>query len=725
MDINKLQLKHFLIISIIVTVVSIPAVYAGVTFDIERKNLSQDTSNEKIPEITAAGNSVYVVWFNSTSSKLQFTNSTDKGVTFDSPIDLGSLTSSTNNSHDPQIVVKEGDTEPENKLFVVWVDGTNIKIRNSTNNGDTFNAEIDIGDVDETSSSTNVGGFPKIANSSSDKVYVTWLEDDDAGDLGYTVKFINSTSGGSFANAAINIDTDIDDRTRSAPAIVANGTNVYLVWASDNIDGAASPNPQIKFVNSTDSGATFGDTIVVGTHGGIISNQAKHANPAIAVNGTKVYLAWLNSTGTSATTKIKFINGSDSGSVTFPDSVIDLGAGKLNGGEDAGPEIAIGSGGNVYVVWVDNDKQIQFRRSTNSGDTFETAQVLDTGTGTVSTNPQIATAGDSVYVVWEEGTGNDRDIILRTSGNTCTGFSSQVDLSSNTNSTTVPKLSALGDKVYVVWEEQPSSGTAGEIKFSAGTFTETTLTLNQTQYRLSDAVKITICDPDSNVLAGVAEEIKVNVTSTTTPKGNTLGAINYTLREDDLNSGVFTGTVTLSETTTSDTALKVSAGDSLNAFFGGISGSATIFPITIGFNGTSGEPTGKNSFTLDQFAFLRVVDGNSNTSATLPLETIDVTLSSQKAPSDTNNPTTITLIETGVKTGIFGGSSGNTIIFMSNHTTFPLDNSITSSHTRSIISDFGIGFRNFISNVAVFLNPTSSIVRLMYSKNPFSSFVWN
>ena len=48
-----------------------------------------------------------------------------------------------------------------------------------------------------------------------------------------------------------------------------------------------------------------------------------------------------------------------------------------------------------------------------------------------------------------------------------------------------------------------------------------------------------------------------------------------------------------------------------------------------------------------------------------------------------------------------------------------------SSHITSTISDFSIGFRNFISNVAIFLIPFSSSVRLMYSKNPFSSFISN
>jgi len=659
MDINKLQFKRLLLISIIIIGASIPAVYAGVTFDIERKNLSQSTDNEQIPDITTAGDSVYVVWFNDTSNKLQFVNSTDKGASFDSAIDLGDLASNAV-ALKPQIVVKEGDTESQNKIFVVWVDGTDIKIINSTNNGDSFNAEIDIGNTGAT-----FGGFPKIVNSSSDKVYVTWSED--VGDGTNKVKFINSTSSGSFPNTAIDIDdTGISNINFVDPAIAANGTNVYVVWNSDNLGGT---NPQIKIVNSTNSGDTFGSTIVVGTHGGTDGNvRDGFANTAIAVNGTKVYLAWLLDTDLTSTTKIKFVNSTSSGS--FSDSAIDLGSGKTPGDAQSGPEIAFGSGGNVYVVWEDGSKQIQFRRSTNSGDSFETAQVLDSGTGTASTDPQIATAGDSVYVVWEEDTGDDREINLRTSGSNGTSFSSEVVLSSIGIFTTVPKLSVLDDKVYVVWEERPDEATAtGEIKFSAGTFTETTVSLNQTQYRISDDATITIADTTSNSTTGVDTLNNVNIKSTTDTDGVTIS-----LTETGGKTATFTNS-SLNFVTDSDSAvnsatdinLKVTAGDTITATFGGISGSATIFPITIGFNGTSGSPTGLNSFTLDQFAFLRVVDQNSNTSATLPLETIDVTLSSQKAPSDTNNPTTITLIETGVKTGIFGGSSGNTIIFMSNH----------------------------------------------------------
>jgi len=293
MDINKLQLKRLLLISIIIIGASIPAVYAGVTFDIERKNLSLNNGDEQTPEITAAGNSVYVVWFNDTSNKLQFTNSTDSGTTFGSAIDLGTLTTSSVDSN-PKIVVKEGSP---NKIFVVWVDGTNIKIINSTDNGDTFNAEIDIGD---TGGAT--GGFPKIANSTSDKVYVTWVEEVDA--FTAKVQFINSTSDGQFgsSDADFDVDIDIDNRNFPAPAIAASGSNVYLLWASDDDFGNT---PRIKFRNSTDSGDSFGSTMVVDAHGGIIAGIGKHANPALAVNGTKVYLAWLLDTANSATTKIR------------------------------------------------------------------------------------------------------------------------------------------------------------------------------------------------------------------------------------------------------------------------------------------------------------------------------------------------------------------------------------------------------------------------------------
>ena len=159
---NKREFKELVVIFLAIILLSsslfsaIPA-FAGVTFDVERKNLSNDAANSKVPEITANATNVYVVWYDG-SFDIRFTNSTDSGVTFDSSVDLGDTNTGGTVATTPNPQILQTDN---NNIFVVWHDGTAIKFINSTNNGDTFNTEINLGDI----GSATKASKPKITNS--------------------------------------------------------------------------------------------------------------------------------------------------------------------------------------------------------------------------------------------------------------------------------------------------------------------------------------------------------------------------------------------------------------------------------------------------------------------------------------------------------------------------------------------------------------------------------
>ena len=70
-----------------------------------------------------------------------------------------------------------------------------------------------------------------------------------------------------------------------------------------------------------------------------------------------------------------------------------------------------------------------------------------------STDPDMAAAGDNVYVVWTDGTSGSGEIMLAISTDHGATFWPPVDLSNTPTASHNPHVAASGSKVYVVWVE--------------------------------------------------------------------------------------------------------------------------------------------------------------------------------------------------------------------------------------------------------------------------------
>lgn len=76
---------------------------------------------------------------------------------------------------------------------------------------------------------------------------------------------------------------------------------------------------------------------------------------------------------------------------------------------------------------------------------------------------EIAASGDNVYIVWEDNTPGNFDVMFRTSADRGATFGTAINLSSNSGSSRFPRIAASGDHVYVVWEDS----TSGDVLFRA------------------------------------------------------------------------------------------------------------------------------------------------------------------------------------------------------------------------------------------------------------------
>jgi hypothetical protein len=165
--------------------------------------------------------------------------------------------------------------------------------------------------------------------------------------------------------------------------------------------------------------------------------------PSGVVNATNTYVVWADNT--PGNSEIFFRASQSLGTINISN----------NTGESGQPQIAL-SGNNVYVTWADRTPGINFdiffAVSIDNGQTFSTPINLSNNTGS-STQPQIAVSGNNVYVVWADNTPGNFDIFFATSIDNGQTFST-INLSNNTGDSFASQISVSGNNVYVTWADE-------------------------------------------------------------------------------------------------------------------------------------------------------------------------------------------------------------------------------------------------------------------------------
>ena len=190
------------------------------------------------------------------------------------------------------------------------------------------------------------------------------------------------------------------------------------------------------------------------------NNTGFSSNPQITTFGSNVYVVWRDNS--SGNYDIYFSSSVDNGT-TFND-IENL---SNNDGRSDEPQIAA-VGVNVYVVWRDNSSgkdQIYFKRSSDTGNSFNTTENLSNSNGS-STDPQITATGNNAYIIWSDTTTGNGDIYFKSSTDNGTSFSFPKNLSTNLDGPALfPQVEAMGNNVYVVWQDETPD--KGRIRFRA------------------------------------------------------------------------------------------------------------------------------------------------------------------------------------------------------------------------------------------------------------------
>ena len=190
------------------------------------------------------------------------------------------------------------------------------------------------------------------------------------------------------------------------------------------------------------------------------NNTGFSSNPQITAFGNNVYVVWRDNS--SGNDDIYFSSSVDNGT-TF-NGIENL---SNNDGRSDKPQIAA-VGVNVYVVWRDNSSgkdQIYFKRSSDTGNSFNTTENLSNTNGS-STDPQITATGNNAYIVWSDTTTGNGDIYFKSITDNGTSFSFPKNLSTNLDGQALfPQVEAIGNNVYVVWQDETPD--KGRIRFRA------------------------------------------------------------------------------------------------------------------------------------------------------------------------------------------------------------------------------------------------------------------
>ena len=170
----------------------------------------------------------------------------------------------------------------------------------------------------------------------------------------------------------------------------------------------------------------------------------------VAAWNSNVYLLWQDSIPSNYKNYDIFIKNSNDNGTTFGSSV-NL---SNNSGFSEHPQIAAYDN-NVYAIWTDDtsgNREVLFTRSVDNGTSFDKIKNLSNNTSD-SFNQEIAVFGDTVYVVWLDQTYEDDEtnILLKASGDGGETFGRTVNISSNANQETFPKIAAFEGSVYIAW----------------------------------------------------------------------------------------------------------------------------------------------------------------------------------------------------------------------------------------------------------------------------------
>jgi hypothetical protein len=233
---------------------------------------------------------------------------------------------------------------------------------------------------------------PSLALDGAGRPHAAWWEWHAGG--AYSVKYAGSADGGGTFGAPVELYAS-GYGAHVNPRVAAAGSDLSLIWSS-----AGKGNPGDVQLRHRAATATDWDAAV-----SVSSSFGDHASVAADASG-RVVVGWL---GFALSPTGLYIRRSVDGGVTWADrQLVAPGVtGPPTYNDDAGPQVALGPGGKIYLAYVQPDDAGQLRlwfiRSLDAGATFSTPDALSDGTAAAGNATLTVGASGAIHVAWEEG----------------------------------------------------------------------------------------------------------------------------------------------------------------------------------------------------------------------------------------------------------------------------------------------------------------------------------
>ena len=377
----------------------------------------------------------FLFYYQYAPSQLQYSIVSESRDTNSLPVVFENATNLTNNPLDS---VYGQVAAWNNNVYVLWQDSMppgyrnyDIFIKNSVDNGTTFGSPVNL------SNNSGFSEHPQIA-AYDNNVYAIWADDT----LGNReVLFTRSEDNASSFGTIKNLSNNTSDSFNQEIAVF--GDNVYVIW----LDQAEGDKAKILLKASDDGGATFGRTV------NISSNANDETFPKVAAYKDSVYIAWNMADGEldkRDNEGLFFVRSLDGGS-TFDNMT------KLNSENDSGEAQVAAFNGAVYVVSGGLDSVNVngpiFMKSNDGGKSFSEPVMLDQNDTFINpTNVEVGAYDEQFsYVAAQVSvSGNEEIFLLEMTGN---NLGQVFNLSNNAKISECPSIAMAGNNIYVVWED--------------------------------------------------------------------------------------------------------------------------------------------------------------------------------------------------------------------------------------------------------------------------------
>ena len=354
------------------------------------KRLTWTSGESDYPAIATDSNkTIHLVWNDDTpgNSEIHYKRSTDGGTSWSA---AKRLTWTSDWSRNPAIAI-----DTSNVIHIVWSEsisgGVEIFYKRSLDGGATW------GPARRLTWTSGWSYEPAIAVYSNNAIHVVWWE---SWPDYYEIYYKRSTDGGSSWGAVERLTWTPGNSY--LPAVAADSNqSIYVVWYDD------TPGYQeIYFKKSPNGGSTWNPVERLTW----ISEESRHPRPAVDSNNA-LHFVWYVQTPEQA--EIHYRRSPNGGSTWSPDKRL-----TWTSGWSQNPDIAVGAGNSIHVVWTDDtpgNHEVYYKGSPDGGLTWSLVQRL-TWTLEDSWEPAIAVdSTDFIHIVWRDDTAGNAEIYYKNS----------------------------------------------------------------------------------------------------------------------------------------------------------------------------------------------------------------------------------------------------------------------------------------------------------------------